>query len=141
MPTTDRRSCGKKRKRPSCRLPRLLIGRLHSSATSNANPLTVPGVTTINNGPLAVAAETLTSITLPATAQELTVTAASTIDAPLQLVVLNALGSVVGTSDNASGFATVDIPVKGGATHLIKVVNLSLGPIEVWSASTALLKK
>ena len=112
-----------------------------SSATSNANPLTVPGVTTISNGPLAVAAETVTSIQLPAAAQELTVTAAATPSLPIQLVVLNATGLVLGKADNSTGFATVDVPVNGGDTYLVKVVNAGLGPVEVWTAATPLLKK
>ena len=112
-----------------------------TSATSNANPLTVPGVTSINNGPLAVAATTVTSIPLPAAAQELTVTAASTPELPIQLLVLDPMGLVVGKADNSGGFATVDIPVKGGSTYLVKVVNLGAGPVEVWTAATPLLKK
>jgi hypothetical protein len=110
-------------------------------ATSNASPLTVPGVTSITNGPLAVAAETVTSIKVPAAAQELTVTAASTPELPIQLLVLNSTGLLVGKAGMSNGFATVDIPVKGGSTYLVKVVNVSAGPVQVWTAATPLLKR
>lgn len=112
-----------------------------TNATSNANPLTVPGVTTINNGPLAVAAETLTSIRLPAAAQELTVTAGANPSLPIHLIVLDSFGLLVGKSDNTSGLATVDIPVSGGATYLVKVVNVGPGPVEVWTAATPLVRR
>lgn len=112
-----------------------------TSATSNANPLTVPGVTSINNGPLAVAATTLTSIPLPAAAQELTVTAVSTPGLPIQLLVLNPNGLLAGKSDSTNGVATVDVPVVGGGTYVVKVVNVSAGPVQVWTAATPLLKK
>lgn len=112
-----------------------------TNASSNASPLTVPGVTSISNGPLAVAAQTLTSLTLPAAAQELAVTAGSTPSLPIRLVVLNQAGRVLGMSDSTSGLATVDLTVQGGATYLIKVLNLGAGPVEVWTAATPLLRK
>ena len=112
-----------------------------SSATSNAAPINVPGVTSINNGPLAVAAEMVNSLTLPVAATELSVTAASDPSLPIELIVLNALGGVAGSADNSTGFATVDIPVTGGDTYLVKVVNLSAGPVSVWTAATPLLQK
>ena len=112
-----------------------------TNSTSNASPDLVPGTTIEESGPLGVAQELLKSLTMPAGATELSVTAVSNPSLPVQLVVLDPVGTVLGLADNESGFAVVDAPVTPGTTYLIKVVNLSDSAVDVWTAATPLVKK
>lgn len=112
-----------------------------TEGSSNSLPIVVPGVTTTNTGVLAVGAEMLQTLTMPEGAKELTVTAEVDPNLPIQLVVVDALGTIVGTTDNSSGFATIDATVSPGATYVVKVVNVSTDTVTVWTAATPLIEK
>ena len=55
---------------------------------------------------------------------------------PLKLVLLSPSGAILGTVDASSGVALIDLPVTAQGTCIIKVVNVSLGPVQVWTAAT-----
>jgi hypothetical protein len=109
------------------------------SATTNSTPFSGPGRTTSSTGTVSAGGELLQSVKVEEGAKALSVVAES--NAPIRLVVVDPSGSILGISDATDGLASVDMPVTQGGTYLIKVVNLSVGPIEVFTASTALVAR
>jgi hypothetical protein len=55
--------------------------------------------------------------------------------------VVDPSGSILGISDASNGSASVEMPVTQGGNYLVKVVNLSAGPVQVFTASTALVSR
>ncbi len=109
------------------------------SASTNSTPFSGPGKTTSNTGTVNFGSELLQSVNVEQGATALSVIAESS--APIRLVVVDPSGSILGISDASNGSASVEMPVTQGGTYLIKVVNLSAGPIEVFTSSTALVTR
>lgn len=95
------------------------------NATSSGAPASGPAATTAS-----------TSVAVPANATSVSVVAESTGDLPIKIVLLDPNGVALATSDNASGLAVIDTPVTQAGTYVIQVINLSAGPVEVWTAAT-----
>ncbi len=109
------------------------------SATTNSTPFSGPGKTTSSTNTVNAGSELLQSVNVEQGATALSVIAES--NAPIRLVVVDPSGSILGISDASNGLASVEMPVTQGGTYLVKVVNLNLGPIEVFTASTALVAR
>lgn len=109
------------------------------SASTNSMPFSGPGRTTSNTGTVNIGSELLQSVSVEQGATALSVIAES--NAPIRLVVVDPSGSILGISDASNGSASVEMPVTQGGTYLIKVVNLSAGPVEVFTSSTALVTR
>ncbi|MBA3633063.1 MAG: exo-alpha-sialidase [Acidobacteria bacterium] len=109
------------------------------SASTNSTPFSGPGKTTSSTGTVNAGSELLQSVNVEEGATAISVIAES--DAPIRLVVVDPSGSILGISDASNGSALVEMPVTRGGTYLIKVVNLNLGPVQVFTASTALVAR
>ena len=59
----------------------------------------------------------------------------------MKIVLIDPTGLALATSDNSSGFAVINQPITQSGTYLIKVINLSLGPVQVWTAATPLVSR
>jgi len=55
---------------------------------------------------------------------------------PVKIVRVAPTGLSLAVSDNSSGLAVINQPVTQSGTYIIKVLNLSLGPVQVWTAAT-----
>ena len=62
------------------------------------------------------------------------------VNVPIQLILLDPLGSVVQTADASSGFAVIEQPAQPGI-YVVKLVNVGLGPVTVWTAATPLVSQ
>ena len=109
------------------------------SASTNSTPFSGPGRTTSNTSTVNFGSELLQSVSVEQGATALSVIAES--NAPIRLVVVDPSGSILGISDASNGSAVVEMPVVQGGTYLVKVVNLSAGPVQVFTASTALVAR
>jgi hypothetical protein len=109
------------------------------SASTTARPSSGPGQTASSTGTVNLGSEMMKSFNVEEGATALSVIAES--NAPIRLVVIDPSGSIVGISDASNGTASVEMPVARGGTYLIKVVNLSAGPVEVFTASTSLVSR
>jgi hypothetical protein len=58
---------------------------------------------------------------------------------PIQLVLINPSGAVVQTVNSSSGVAILEAPITQSGVYIIKTVNLSLGPVQIWTVSTPLV--
>jgi len=110
-----------------------------SNATTNSTPFSGPGQTSSSTNTVNAGSELLQSVNVEQGATALSVMAES--NAPIRLVVVDPSGSIVGISDASDGSASVNMPINQGGTYLVKVVNLSAGPVEVFTASTALVAR
>jgi hypothetical protein len=81
----------------------------------------------------------LQSITLPAGTQAISVVAEASPELPIQLVLIDPSGAVLSTADNSTGLAVINKNVTQSGVYVIKAVNISLGPVQVWTAATPLV--
>jgi len=104
-----------------------------ASASSSAQPSAGPGATSNSTGTLSAAQSLINTISLPA--KTTAVALADDAPAPIQLVLMSASGKVLATASNSSGPAVIEAPASAG-TYLVKTVNVSAGPVAVWTATT-----
>ena len=83
----------------------------------------------------------LSSITLPTGTQAISIAAEPSVAVPIQLVLINPSGTVVQTVNKSSGVAILEAPITQSGVYIIKVVNLSLGPVQIWSVATPLVSQ
>ncbi|MEA2163482.1 MAG: hypothetical protein QOK37_1609 [Thermoanaerobaculia bacterium] len=112
------------------------------SSSSNAQPSTGPGTTTASTSNLTLGQELITQITLPANAQAISII----VEAPAGMLVRAGLADATGLSlatadTSSSGVAVINQPVTHGGIYLIKTINLSAGPVSVWTVTTPLLTR
>jgi hypothetical protein len=109
-----------------------------SSSGSASMALTPTSSTSGTASPLQ---ELTSTLSLPAGAQAISVVAEATPSAPVKIVVVDPTGLTLTSSSASSGMAVVDQPVTKSGVYLVKVVNLGLGPVQIRSAATAVVKK
>ena len=110
------------------------------NASSTGTPTTALGPTSSSSGTQGPG-ESASTFNVPAGAQTISVIAEATPSIPLKIVVLDPTGGILGTSESLSGIATLDSTVTTGGAYLIKVVNLSVGPVAIRSAATTVVNK
>jgi hypothetical protein len=64
------------------------------------------------------------------------VAAESSLNVPMQLVLIDPSGKVVQTVNSSSGVAILEVPITKSGVYIIKTVNLSLGGLQIWSVAT-----
>jgi len=106
------------------------------SAASTGNPSSGPGTTSSNDATPGAGATVTSLLAVPDNATSLSVVAESTPQLPVKIVLVDPTGLSLAVSDNSSGFAVINQPITRSGTYLIKVINLSLGPVQVWTAAT-----
>jgi len=108
---------------------------LESSATTG-QASSGPGPTSTSSSNVGAGQEALSQITVPAGTQSISVLAESTPAGLVRIVLVNPSGLSIATSDGSGGLVTLDAPVSANGLYVVKVLNLSLGPISVWTAVT-----
>ena len=111
------------------------------SATATGSPAAHPGATSESSVSQSPGQEVLRSITLPAGTQAISVAAESSANVPIRLLLLDPSGRVVQTVNSSSGVAILETPITQSGVYIIKTVNLSLGPVEIWSVATPLVSR
>jgi bacillolysin len=111
------------------------------SSSSSAQPTSGPGTTSSNTTSLNAGKQSLQSLALPAGTQAISVVAEANPELPIQLLLIDASGSVLNTANNSTGIASINRTVSGSGIYTIKVVNLSVGPVKVWTATTPLVRR
>lgn len=76
---------------------------------------------------------------MPSGTQEISVVTESTVSVPYKLVLVNPSGLTLQTVDSVNGVAVLNAPVTQSGTYLIKVVNVSLGPLQFTVTATPLV--
>jgi PKD repeat protein len=111
------------------------------NSNSNAQPSLGPGNTSNQSGS-ASAGQTSSSNYQPQSgSQEISVSAESSLDVPFKVVLVDPSGVTLQTADSISGIATISQPVTQGGTYVIKVVNVSLGPLQFTVTTTPTVRR
>jgi hypothetical protein len=106
------------------------------NATATGAPTAGPGATSESSATESPGQVLLRNITLPAGTRAISVAVESNLKVPMQLVLVDPSGRVVQTVNSSSGVAILEAPITQSGVYIIKTINLSLGPIEVWSVAT-----
>jgi Carboxypeptidase regulatory-like domain len=112
------------------------------NGSSSAQPAAGPGATTSGSGNAGGGQSSSQSVAVPAGAQSLSILAEAPAGIPIQLVVLDPNGLTLATSaPTTTGLATVDVPASQSGTYIVQTINLSLGPVALWTAATPLVSR
>jgi len=112
------------------------------SSSSNAQPASGPGTTTSNTSTLSAGQELVSQLTIPANAQSISVIASAPAGMLVRVGLVGTTGIALATADTASnGVATLTVPVTQGGIYLLKTINLSVGPVSVFTATTPQLAR
>ncbi|HZI18104.1 MAG TPA: hypothetical protein VEY09_05855 [Pyrinomonadaceae bacterium] len=111
------------------------------SATSSARPSSGPGQTTSGGGTAAAGGSLLSTVNVPEGAQAISVSVGTSLDVPVQVVLLDPNGLALATANGSNGVAVINRTVTQAGAYQLKVVNLGLGPVQVWTAATPLVAR
>jgi len=119
-----------------------LDGLCIENGSSGAQPAAGPGATTSSDSTAGGGQTSAQPVSVPAGAQTLSVLAEATAGIPIQLVVLDPNGLTLATSaPSTTGLAVIDVPVTQSGTYTVQTINLSLGPVALWTAATPLVSR
>lgn len=111
------------------------------SSFSNAQPTAGPGQTSTSLNTLALGQQVLQQLAVPPGTQAISILADPSVSMPIQLVLIDPSGRVVQTADASGGVAVLNAPVSGSGIYLVKLVNVGLGPVSVWTVATPLVAR
>jgi len=111
------------------------------NSAAGAQPTSGPGTTTNQSGTASAGQTSTSGFSMPAGAQEISVVAASSLNVPYKLVLVNPSGVALQTVDAANGVAVLNSTVNQSGPYLIKVVNVSLGPLQFTVTATPLVSR
>ena len=109
------------------------------SSSSTGQPTSGPGATSTNSSTLNAGQELSSAISIGSGATALSVVAESNL--PVRLVLINPSGSLLQTADSSNGVAVITSPVSQSGLYVVKVINLNLGPVQVWTAATPTVRR
>ena len=109
------------------------------NSVSSSQPTNGPGTTTNQSSTVSAGQTSTSGFTMPAGTQEISVVAESSLNVPYKLVLVNPSGVALQTVDAKDGVAVLNSTVSQSGTYLIKVVNVSLGPLQFTVTATPLV--
>lgn len=111
------------------------------SGGSNASPTSGPGATSGSSDTLGLGGDLTKSIAVASGASEIAVMAETVGNVPVRLLLISPSGSVLETAEATNGVAVIEKPVTQSGIYLVKVVNLNVGPVQVFTATTPLVAR
>ena len=111
------------------------------NSASTSRPTSGPGATSNQSSSVAAGQTSSTGVAVPGGAQEIAVVAESSLNVPYKLVLVNPSGVALQTVDASNGVAVLNTSVNQSGTYLIKVVNVSLGPLQFTVTATPLVNR
>src|SRR5882724_11752171 len=112
---------------------------LESSTPPSVVPPNGPGETTSNTVSVGPGQQSSSGLLLGSNVREISLVAEASNGAPIRLVLVDPVGLTLQTVDATNGVAVLNATVTQGGLYTVKVVNISLGPVQVWSATTPLV--
>jgi hypothetical protein len=106
------------------------------SASTSGQAASGPGQTSSNSGSAGPGQQVLSQLNVPANAESISIVAESSPLGLVRIVLVSPTGLSIATSEGSNGLVTLDSPITQGGLYLVKVLNLSLGPVNVWTAAT-----
>ncbi len=106
------------------------------SGSSTSQPAAGPGATATTSSTLGAGQISTSSLPVASNAKAISVVAEASGGLPVKLLLVSPSGSVLQSADSVNGVAVLTAPVSTAGTYLVKVVNVSVGPVQVWTAAT-----
>ncbi len=108
-----------------------------TNGSSSTQATAGPGTTTTSTSALAVGQSLLQNVVVPSNALGFSVAAEADANVPYKLIVIDPTGKMLGTvNSSANGIASVTMPVSTTGLYVIQLVNVGLGPVNIWTAAT-----
>ena len=108
-----------------------------TDGSSNAQASVGPGTTSTSTNLLAAGGKAVQNLLVPSNALAFSVVAEANANVPYKLIVIDPSGKVLGTvNSSANGIASVSVPVSTTGLYVIQLVNVGLGPVNIWTAAT-----
>jgi PKD repeat protein len=111
------------------------------NSSSTAQPTSGPGNTANQSGNVSGGQISNANYNMPSGSREISVVVESTLAVPFKLLMISPSGLTLQTVDAANGIAVIDAPVTQGGSYVIKVVNLSVGPLQFTTTATPLVQR
>jgi len=108
------------------------------TATSNDQPPVGPAATSEFNDTLGAVGSVIHNVTVAPGTTALAFVAQASANVPFQIVLISPSGATLATANASSGIATLEVPASSNGVYVVKLLNLSAGPLTVWTASTPL---
>jgi len=112
-----------------------------NSTASGAAATSGPGTTAININPLAGDQQLIQTVTVPTNALGFSVLTEGDSNTSYTLVVVDPIGSVLGSVNSSNGIAEVEGAVSKSGLYVIKLINNGTGALNVWTASTPFVQQ
>jgi hypothetical protein len=106
------------------------------NSVSSSQPTTGPGTTSNQSSSVSAGQTSSTSYSMPSGSQEISIVAESSLTVPFKLVLINPSGVALQTVDASNGTAVLNSTVNQSGVYIIKVVNVSLGPLQFTVTTT-----
>ena len=108
-----------------------------TNGTSSTMATAGPGTTMTSTSALALGQSLLQNVVVPSNALGFSVAAEADVNVPYTLVVIDPTGKVLGMVNSSSnGIASVSMPVSSSGLYVIQLVNVGVGPVNIWTAAT-----
>lgn len=111
------------------------------NSISSAQPASGPGNTSNAQGSASAGQTTSSNHQPESGSQEMSVTAESTVNVPFKIAIVDPKGVTLQMADSVSGIATLNVPVNQQGVYVVKVINVSLGPLQFTTTTTPLVKR
>jgi hypothetical protein len=111
-------------------------GSASQSSWLDSGLLTMQGPTTSNLLDLNVGQALTSNLNLGSNATAISAVAETSSLAPIKLAVIDPGGLTVQIVDAVNGVAVINTPVSRGGLYTVKVINVGIGPVQVWILAT-----
>ncbi len=111
------------------------------SSTSTAQPSSGPGNTSNQSGSASAGQTSSSNYQSQPGSKEISVSAESSLNVPFKVALVDPSGLRLQTADSIAGIATISQPVTQGGVYVIRVVNLSLGPLQFKVTTTPTVQR
>src|SRR5690242_5307405 len=111
-------------------------GSSSQSSWLDSGLLTLQGPTTSNTIDLIVGQVSTSNLNLGSDATAISAVAETSSLVPIKLAVIDPSGLTVQIVDAVNGVAVISTPVSRGGLYTVKVINVGVGPVQVWTLAT-----
>jgi hypothetical protein len=116
-------------------------GSASQSSWGDSGLLTMQGPTTSNIIDLNVGQAATSNLNLGSGATAISAVAETSSLAPLKLALIDPSGLTVQIVDAVNGVAVISTPVSRSGLYTVKVINVGVGPVQVWTLTTPTNKR
>jgi PKD repeat protein len=116
-------------------------GSSSQSSWLDSGLLTMQGPTTSNTIDVNVGQASTSSLNLGSDATAISAVAETSSLVPIKLAVIDPSGLTVQIVDAVNGVAVISTPVSRGGLYTVKVINVGVGPVQVWTLATPTNKR